>query len=224
MNFLSHYFFDGQANNPYFNLGLILPDLMGMMRRGWKIRSIHLTTDFTHKPDFHEMKKGVQQHLAMDDFFHKSIFFKENNQLIRNYLQTYGIHGKPYRPSFISHVFLEMLMDRILVKKQRHVVDHFYDELNRVGLSRLSEFYNDLGLPYYKDFYDFLTSFIENRYIYRYADTDKFFDIVNHIFKRVRQPKFDEWQIQQLRSSLDFLEDIIWHNFFELRNEIKYEK
>lgn len=221
MNFLSHFYFDGLANQPYWNLGLVLPDFMGMVQRGWKIRPHQIPEDAATDDHDRVLVGGIKQHLRMDEFFHGSYFFKENNRLIRNYLASCGIKYPPYRVSFVSHVFLEILMDRILVKQDPSLARQFYQELGNVALDRLKAFFRHYSLTYNAEFDRFINRFLKQQFLFDYAEDEAFFRGLNGVFRRVRQPEFDSAQIASIRSSLPFLEDLIWQNFFKLQTEME---
>ncbi len=221
MNFLSHFYFDGLLDRPYWNLGLVMPDFMGMVKRGWKIRPHQIPEGASSDAYATHLIKGIKQHLSMDEFFHGSSFFKENNHLIRNSLSSSGISYPPYRMSFVSHVFLELLMDRILVKNDPSHVRQFYSELSNVSLKRLRGFFNQYALTYYSEFDNFFNRFLSQQFLFDYADDNAFLRGLNRIFERVHQPIFDRAQINEIKPFLPMLEEAIWENFFNLRSEME---
>jgi len=218
MNFLSHFYFDGQAHNPYFNLGLVMPEFMGMVKRGWKMRPSELPAPARENDA--ELMKGVQYHLRMDKVFHNSWFFRENTELIRNYLLANGINGPNFRLFFVSHIMLELLMDRVLVKCRRSVVEEFYAELSAIDLRQVRDFFQAEALVYHEAFDDFFHRFLTDRFIFRYADDKAFFQALNRIFQRAQQPTFDDRQIQALQDSLAFLDKLMSDNFEQLEIEL----
>ncbi len=220
MNFLSHYFFDGKPNNPYFNLGLVIPDLMSMVQRGWKIPPHQFPRERNGNSPVREMADGVRHHLEMDKFFHNAYYFEEYSRLLRNYLKAKGLSYPPYRISFISHIFLELLLDRLLVKHRPNIVHSFYQELEATNIDSVKDFFDHLSLPYYPAFDDFLQKFVNQRFLFDYACNDTFFQIFNRIFQRVRQPLFDTAQIKSLKASFEFLENLVWQNFHKLQLEM----
>ena len=222
MNFLSHFYFDGKAGNPYFNLGLVLPDLTGMVKRGWKIGERELTDPKI--ADYEQLAKGIRYHLQMDEFFHKSDFFVACNELIKSELKTLGIQYPPYRLFFITHVFLELLMDRLLVKFKPSTVKNFYKELSNIDLSRIEQFFSMLTTPFYEAFNDFYRKFLDDQFLYEYPDDNRFLEALNRIFQRVRQPLFYEEQKSIIRSRLNALEVYIFRKFDLLEDEMEKYK
>ena len=67
VNFLSHYYFDHQEGNPYFNLGLIFPDIVRNFVRGSKL---NFTIDMKDTPSADSLQKGCIQHVQSDKIFH----------------------------------------------------------------------------------------------------------------------------------------------------------
>ena len=85
MNFLSHYYFD-QTSDAYTVLGTLLPDLTANAQKEWKLYPQKNPQLFENDAEPNAILKGWMRHLAVDKYFHNSIFFTndENNTFILN--------------------------------------------------------------------------------------------------------------------------------------------
>lgn len=214
MNFLAHYYFDGKAQAPYYNLGLILPDLMGMVSRGWKLKKQHLSA-FANA-DHHALAEGVKGHLLMDEWFHETAFFYQAQAQVKAVLTASGIGYPPYRVSFLSHIMLEIMVDRLIVQHYPHLVHRFYYELGQTSLSQIKRFFLKTGLPYNEGFGAFFPQFVSKQYAFRYTNDQAFIHSINQIAGRVSQPSFTNDQQRALSARLPGLDAGIAESFREL--------
>lgn len=221
MNFLAHYYFEGKKDDPYFNLGLVLPDLMGMVRRGWKVGKQNL------KPfadgDHQSLAKGIHHHLTMDEWFHETAFFYQGQAHVKAALQKAGVAYPPYRLSFLSHIGLELMMDRLLVKHYPEQIRRFYAELSTIRLSQLKRFYLKSGLPFEAGFPRFFKGFLEKQYAFQYAQPDAFIRAIDHISARVRQPALTHGHHQALAQRLPGLDQTIFRELTELERVFRQD-
>lgn len=215
MNFLAHYFFDGVNNAPPYNLGTVLPDLMGMVRRGWKLAYKDLHKPFD--PLQQAIAEGVIAHLQMDEWFHKTSFFQAGREKVKLTLLNAGIQFPPHRPGFLAHIMLELLLDRLIIKHYPKVVSNFYQELEQVEMATIRTFFHAAGQPFDEHFPGFFSKFLEKRFVFRYADDQQLLKALNSIGQRVRQPAITGSAFADLASSLPELDLMIFNSFDQLK-------
>lgn len=219
MNFLAHFYFDGVDGAPYYNLGLVLPDLMGMVRRGWKLKQTHLQNHI--KPVHKALASGALAHLEMDNWFHKTQFFIQSRGVVKTTLENAGVTYPPHRPGFLSHVLLELLLDRLIVQHHPEKVSKFYNELAKVEVEWLRSFFEGIELSFDDNFPGFFTQFVNNRFAFSYAQNVSLLNALNQISRRVAQPPFTATQMQDLQRRLEDLDLSIFHSFDELERDFK---
>jgi acyl carrier protein phosphodiesterase len=217
MNFLAHFYFDGVDGAPSYNLGLVLPDLMGMVRRGWKLKQSHLQNHVI--PVHKAIASGASAHLQMDDWFHKTDFFIRGRSLVKATLEEAGVTYPPYRPGFLSHVLLELLLDRLIVLHYTSMVSKFYRELAIVSVDWVRSFFESINLTFDDNFPAFFTQFINNQFAFRYAYDTPLLEALNQIAKRVSQPVFKDDQMEDLKARLKNLDVSIFDIFGDLNND-----
>lgn len=217
MNFLAHFYFDGLEGAPYYNLGLVLPDLMGMVRRGWKLKQTHLQNHI--KPVHKALASGALAHLEMDDWFHKTQFFIQSRGVVKTTLLNAGVTYPPHRPGFLSHVLLELLLDRLIVLHYPELASRFYNELANVNVDKVKLFFEGIDLPFDDHFPGFFTRFVNKQSAFRYAQDTPLLESLNQISKRVSQPVLATNQMQDLKARLSDLDLSIFYSFADLTND-----
>ncbi|MGZ5244902.1 MAG: hypothetical protein ACXWDO_01700 [Bacteroidia bacterium] len=192
MNYLSHYFLDVQAGKPYHNFGLVLPDMLGVALRGWK-------PDFNKiifEQDSHlNLVEGIRKHHIADAFFHSSLFFTSNAHTIRKILEANNFSQAGTRLFFVAHIFLEFMLDRIIMQQHTDIAKHFYIDIDMVK--------DELLLPFFINtqteagsFFNFLNSFRKHQYLYAYLEPESFFYALNRTLQRAKQQPFPETLMQ----------------------------
>lgn len=214
MNFLAHYFFDGFLAAPYYNLGTVLPDFMGMVHRQWKLKPE--TLHKARKPLHKALASGMKAHLGMDDWFHKTRFFVDGRNVVKQTLINADIRYPPYRPGFLAHVMLELLLDRFIVLHYPGKVAQFYRELAKVEIPVVRNFFEEAGHPFDENFHDFLLRFVRQEYAFQYGEPIHLIKALNQISGRVGQPAITQPYQESLLRSFPELDLCIFHSFGQL--------
>lgn len=170
----------------YHNFGLVLPDLVGMHTRGWKPLYAF------DKGDRHQvsMNKGIERHHKIDRFFHNSDYFTEKTSGIKKIYEPLVKHIPGIRLSFISHIILELMLDRIILKHESSCGEDFYSQMQKINLEKLTNltFRNEEHMD---SFLSFLNNFIERKYLLGYVENQNLCYALNRIFTRVKQPEIN---------------------------------
>ena len=143
MNYLSHYYFDKDENNKYFNIGLILPDLARSHIAKLRINPYKNIT-FTTK-EISSMNDGCNKHFASDRKFHNWMTFVELTNKATDMIRESG-DKDINRDYFITHIMVEILLDKILLDKNPTFADDFYAMINSVEMDWILKFMRYAGL------------------------------------------------------------------------------
>ena len=114
MNFLSHFYFERFSRNPELVVGSVLPDLLKHARRGAQIHPRKYPERFTDHPKILSIYTGWQRHIETDRIFHTTDFFYQHAHGLKERLAPIVVNT-PIRPSFFSHIALELLLDHLLL-------------------------------------------------------------------------------------------------------------
>lgn len=190
MNFLSHHFADAIDSEHYYNLGLVLPDLLGSVQRRWRLpASFDLTDDdvFTER-----IAEGTSRHLNVDAYFHSSAFFKEFTAIIREIFAKHKLDLPGVRLFFVAHIFLELMLDRLILLNHSAASPNFYYDLSQIENEMLKPFFKVTGVENVSKFTDFFERFQTLKYLNHYIKDESLFYALNRIMQRAGQPVFGE--------------------------------
>lgn len=214
MNFISHYFYDCN-NNPYHNVGLVLPDLV----RSFTQKHLNLNLNEEYNDQEIQLLNGCIKHFQKDKFFHQSDFFESSIHKITNVI---GNQASWPRKFFLNHVLVEILLDRVLLDKNPKLCDEFYLQLKSVDLEILSSFLVKNGVLNVDYFIQGYLKFIQISFIYDYLDNKKIVTALSQLYKKVGiDYQFTESNKQFFDDNLSLMIEIIKDNESELIKEIK---
>lgn len=143
MNYLSHYFFDRVEDNKYYNIGLILPDLARSHISKLRInpyRNIEFTTE-----EIGSINRGCNKHFESDRKFHNWNVFVTLSQEATDAMRESGDKDLD-RDYFLSHILIEMLLDKILLDKNPSLATEFYAMINEVEMEWILKYLRYSGL------------------------------------------------------------------------------
>lgn len=197
MNFLSHFYFDRHSANPELVLGTVLPDLIKNANKNWVVRPEKrrelLGTDY----GLLSILKGWIRHVEVDRYFHCSDFFMEHSSAIRTLIAPY-LETSPVRPSFLSHIALELMLDSLLISKKLVSADDFYTQLHHINRSTVTRFFELNGIEDTPQFFRFFDRFIESAYLKNYNEPDNIVYALNRICMRLWKDPLSESQKAEL--------------------------
>lgn len=207
MNFLSHYYCDAKKGDPFYNLGLAIPDLMSMYKRGWKIN------DKINKQEFSgvyiSLAEGIRQHLLADQYFHQSEFFLRNTSMIKRFMLDCDIKYRGTHFLFLSHILLEICIDRLIVINKPQVVKDFYNDLSGIEQNKVNVFFIEMGVPIPEGFFIFYERFIHDKFLYAYDDIEKIIFMYNRILTRVNMTVIDQDEYQKLSNVIESIDTLL---------------
>lgn len=197
MNYFAHFIADGMPDRPYYNLGLILPDLMGIFDRKWKVNKTN--TEQITDDNVKDLLAGINRHEAIDKAFHQSTFFSTNKNAIQENLSLHDFNNPPYRLFFLSHIMLELIIDRILVKEFPDKARELYNQLEHIDKQKLKDLFRQTGSEYKPGFWNFFMKFRDYRFVLNYVNDDSLIEVLNKVSQRVGHPMFKVREQENLK-------------------------
>lgn len=143
MNYLSHFYFDRVDENKYYNIGLILPDLARSHIPKLRInpyRNIEFTTH-----EIASINKGCNKHFESDRKFHNWIVFVELTNRATEIIRENG-DKEINRDYFITHILVELLLDKLLLDKEPDLAEQFYEMIKSVEMDWILKYMRYSGL------------------------------------------------------------------------------
>src|SRR5262245_28151325 len=125
MNYLAHgWRFTG---DPYFLAGTAAPDWLSVIDRKTRLRS-RTAAEFVADPDpiTAAVARGIVQHHADDAAFHALPAFNELNLAFAIEIRDALPGDEGFRPSFLGHILVELLLDSVLSEENPQRLDNYY--------------------------------------------------------------------------------------------------
>jgi len=226
MNYLAHYYIDHSDNRPHFTLGLVLPDLVRNFKRQYRIKPLHISDMEVNSLLLH-LNQGVQRHFFADKVFHSSVFFDRHYSLLKKRIQTSDFNGINKYSYFVAHVFLEMLIDRILISQNPFLGSNFYKAIENTDEELISIYIQktcDLGVEQVQQFLTHLDMFCKSQYLLQYRHNDGFIFGLQRMYQRYVPTFFTESDKEKLVNLIEEFEFIVSNDLEDLfsKNGIFY--
>ncbi len=222
MNYLTHFYFNTlrpeySSVSPDFHFGVALPDILSVYDRSLRF---HAGPSDNFPAD---MWMGIQNHLQMDAFFHKSEFFKVSYEQIRQHLAVSIPAHLDIRPFFLAHVLVEILLDHYILNREPELARKFYTQLHQPDAKRLvkameEHFGKNLG-----GLSDLINKFLVTRFLEGYIELDHLIYPVNRMLMRTRQQVFELNDPVLTANILSPSLKIVTHNFPRLIQQFNKE-
>ena len=188
MNFLSHYYFERYSRNPEQVMGCVLPDLIKNADRDVNVLPHKFEHRFDANPKLRNVYRGWSRHVETDRYFHNAPFFYTHTHELK-LLLTPTVAGTPIRPSFLSHIALELLLDHLLLQHQCVHESDFYECLAAADRDTVARFLTLCDVPETTFFFTYFNSFMRAQYIGSYRHFDQITRAIINICRRL-------WDIQ----------------------------
>ena len=205
MNFLSHAM-------PYFDTPLLaactaVPDWLSVVDRKIRARKRlaiqHLDSD---DPSLRDVAGGVIRHIEDDRWFHGTQAFIETNMLIAVQLRDLLPGDAGFRPTFVGHILIEMLLDAFWIRDDRSIADRYYQLLAEQPANEIQRCVNQItGKPTDK-LVGTIERFVEMKFLYDYLDDEKLLMRLNQVMKRVKLAPLPESLVDWLPKTRKLVE------------------
>jgi hypothetical protein len=184
MNYLAHGW--RFANDPYFLAGTAAPDWLSVIDRKTRLRS-RTAAGFVNDADpvLAAVARGVMQHLADDAWFHATPAFNELNLAFALEIRDSLPGDEGFRPSFLGHILVELLLDRALTEEQPQRLDDYYTALAALDPTATQAAIDRLATRPTERVAGLIPRFIAERFLYDYLDDGKLLTRLNHVMRRV---------------------------------------
>jgi hypothetical protein len=164
MNYLAHGW--RFAGEPYFLAGTAAPDWLSVIDRKVRLRSKRAAAWFHATPAFNELNLAF----AVE---------------IRDALP--GDEG--FRPSFLGHVLVELLLDATLAEEEPQRLDDYYAALAALDPAATQRAISHLATQPTERIALLIPRFASERFLYDYLDDAKLLTRLNQVMRRASLPQ-----------------------------------
>jgi hypothetical protein len=187
-----NYFAHGRryTDDPYFLAGTAVPDWLSVVDRKVRARrknAVRFVED--DDPRVAALARGVVQHHHDDDWFHQTQAFAELNlEFTVNVRDRLGTDAG-FRPSFLGHILVEILLDAVLIEQQPEQLNAYYKAMDQLDAQVVGAAVNRMATRTTPLLAALVPRFSRERFLYDYADDGKLLWRLNHVMRRVKLPE-----------------------------------
>ena len=184
MNFLCHAM-------PYFDEPLLaistgVPDWLSMVDRKIRARG-RFASQYVDSEDvdLRHVAAGIIRHIDDDRWFHGTQAFIETNMRLAMQLRDLLPGDAGFRPTFVGHILIEMLLDAFWIRDDPTIADRYYQSLLDCDAVTVQRCVNQITGKPTNDLSKAIERFTEVRFLYDYLENDKLLVRLNQVMKRV---------------------------------------
>jgi hypothetical protein len=186
-----NYFAHGRrfVDDPWLLAGTAVPDWLNVVDRRVRARA-KAARPFLAHPDqrLAAVARGIVQHHYDDAWFHQTRAFAELSleftRGIRDILQP----DDGFRPSFLGHILVELLLDAVLIEDDSSLLDAYYAAIGQLEPPAVREAVATITGRDVELLSALIPRFSSERFLYDYLDDGKLLTRLNHVMRRVQLP------------------------------------
>jgi hypothetical protein len=188
MNYLAHGW--RFAGEPYVLAGTAAPDWLSVIDRKTRLRS-RTATEFVGASDpiLASIARGIVQHHTDDAWFHATPAFNELSLTFAVEIRAALPGDEGFRPSFLGHILVELLLDRALAEDDPSRLDDYYAALAALDPAATAQAISRLATRPVDSLDTLIPRFAAERFLYDYLDDAKLLTRLNHVMRRVNLPQ-----------------------------------
>lgn len=200
MNYLSHFVLNHELRRlprePYFVLGVALPDLWLRFSRRRRIRWKQVREFSPRDPAQAALRHGLLNHAEADRLFHALPLFLSWQRDLKLALGPSDAH--PAMVDFLAHVALELALDHRLIERDPGVVDSFYRLVGAVDPQIMEPAVAALAGVDARGLGETVAGFVRRRFIRIYATHRGLCETIFVILELARFPQPPPRVVEQL--------------------------
>jgi hypothetical protein len=197
MNYFAHGL--PHLDDPYLLAGTAVPDWLSVADRGVRVRSKQaaLFVDSAEE-SISQLARGIVQHHRDDAWFHETPAFHELCWQFTALVKQTLADDEGFRPSFLGHVLVEVLLDAELIVRQPARLDDYYRVMESIDGAVVQAAVNRMAARTTDRLAPLLPLFCRERFLWDYLDDGKLLVRLNQVMRRVRLPSLSEALLEVL--------------------------
>ncbi|MBS0260719.1 MAG: hypothetical protein JSS02_02085 [Planctomycetes bacterium] len=173
-------------DRPYFVAGTAVPDWLSVVDRKVRFRMRHVQAFLEQATGLeHEVASGILQHLVDDDWFHKTREFVETSDELTLLFREALPGDVGFRPAFLGHILTEMLLDSVLIEREPHRLEHYYQAFADLDPRLIEGTVNQIAKETTDRLHIFIPLFVQERFLSDYGDPELLLGRLNQVMRRV---------------------------------------
>ena len=187
MNFLAHGY--RYLDQPYVVAGVAVPDWLTVVDRKIRAKSKHAEPMLLSDDEAtRDIAWGIMQHHRDDLWFHNSRVFNETMLQFSIELRDQLPGDEGFRPSFLGHILVEILIDATLLEREPSLGERYYAAVEAVSPEKVEAVVNAMTQRETRGLAPLISRFAAARFLYDYLENDKLLMRLNQVMARVGLP------------------------------------
>jgi hypothetical protein len=185
MNYFAHgcRFLD----NPHFLVGTAVPDWLSVVDRKVRThRARALQFVANSDPRVVGVAQGIVQHHYDDAWFHNTDAFNLLSWEITRLCYSALPKDEGFRPSFLGHILVELLLDAVLIAADPARLERYYAAMESVDAAAVQDAVSEIAGRPADQLAWFIERFCQVRFLCDYADDGKLLYRLNQVLSRVK--------------------------------------
>lgn len=184
MNYFSHA--RRFLREPYFMAGTAVPDWLNVVDRRLRARErlARMWVDDV-AAELSAVARGIVQHHRDDDWFHQTRAFAELSLAFTLAIRDLLPADDGFRPSFLGHILVELLLDATLIEDDPLSLDAYYAALEGIDPRLVAEAVSRITGKDAGKLAILIPRFSAERFLCDYLDDAKLLTRLNHVMRRV---------------------------------------
>jgi hypothetical protein len=200
MNYLAHAL--DLLDDPYGVAGVAVPDWLGVLNRRVRARSAAAEPLLEDKdPRVRATAAGIIRHHADDRWFHGTLAFAETSMRLSIELRDQLPGDEGFRPSFLGHILVEILLDAQLIEEAPSRLTRYYAALDAVSPELVEGVVSRVAARPAVGLQRLIPHFVAERFLYDYPYDDKLFYRLGQVMRRVGLPPLPPTLVPWLASA-----------------------
>lgn len=188
MNYFAHgrHFVD----DPYFLAGTAVPDWLSVVDRRMRVRS-QQARQHVDSPNERTARvaAGIVRHCDDDRWFHATRAFAELSLGLCRLLRDRLPDDEGFRPHFLGHILVEILLDASLIADEPGRLDDYYAAIDRLDAQSVENAVGAILDRPAQNLGTFIGLFSRERFLSDYLDDAKLLFRLNQVMRRVGLPR-----------------------------------
>lgn len=184
MNYFAHG--HDHVQQPYFLVGTAVPDWLRVVDRRVRARA-QLARPWLQDADPRRaaVAAGVVRHHHDDRWFHRNQAFAELSLALTALARDQLLGDPGFRPSFLGHILVEMLLDAALIEQDLARLDQYYAALAATDPGLVARVVGRMATGPVAGLEEIIPLFCRERFLYDYLDDAKLLGRLNRVLRRV---------------------------------------
>lgn len=186
----------------YFVVGCTVPDWLGAADRRCRVRK-RRASEFTsdNDPLVAALASGIIQHMDDDHWFHSGQRFVQLNAVFALELRKILVGDPGFRPGFLGHILIELLLDAYLREQQPHQLARFYQMVAACDPAAIERAVNAMANRSTERLKPYWSIFLREKYLFDYNCDERLVRRVNSVLRRVQLPSVGNELVDWLPSA-----------------------